>query len=857
MFFNKLAEEVISNEYFIELFEKINKKTTYQIFNETAEEEVTKKEFNHLLRFADILSNSSISTNRNFAYKIISLLEWSYGEHPAFKTVSTAVLSKLGNFPAIQFLNYTVELPFDRQIEKEIKQTKQKVEGNEGLFFTDSQFELFMRMKDSKYYSFSGPTSMGKSFMIKTLINNLISKENTGNIAIIVPTRALIHQFALDIKNDLKSVLDLKYYRVLTTGILDEIEEDKGYHHIFILTPERLLTYLSEESNPKIDYLFIDEAHKLAVEKDARSITLYTAVERTLKHNPQVSMYFASPNVSNPGIFLDLFNKNGENSFGTKEAPVAQNLYFVDLVEKLAIHFTEFGKKSFTPSSLFSNKSTVTSLDTIHVLAQGQSNLIYCNSVSDTVFKARDFSQLYGVRQFTKKEEKLLQQTINIIKEMIHEDYYLIDCLRKGVGYHFGNLPQVVRSNIENLFKQGIIKYLFCTSTLLEGVNLPAKNVFILKNKRGKSQFNKIDFWNLAGRAGRLNHELSGNIFCVREEEKDWKQLSVLEKGEITLTPTLTTQVEQKLKKIEEAIVNNKIKKGTEKEKEILQYIANIICIDTLELPNGYHSPVIQQLIDNHRFELIDLAKNAMKDIEVPTHILRGNQSIPALQQQEVYSYILNNKIFQDRILFPSKVNYKSCLAVLKLFHHLYDWDKKEKEKRLNKVENLSYFAQLMNNWMNGFSLQYLIRNSLSHKQENGSDTYYYENGRRMIEKFNQNNHKLVNYEINYLIRDIEGVLRFTLQKYFSHYYNLLVEVIGKEKAGENWATFLEYGTKNPSVITLQNMGLSRHVAMSIIKNYKNYLVFEKGKLLHVNREELINNLSDDSIEMEEIKLFL
>lgn len=102
----------------------------------------------------------------------------------------------------------------------------------------------------------------------------------------------------------------------------------------------------------------------------------------------------------------------------------------------------------------------------------------------------------------------------------MHKDYFLIDCLKKGVAFHFGRLPQRIRQRIENLFEEKVIDYMFCTSTLLEGVNLPAKNIFIFSNAIGNSKFSDVDFWNLAGRAGRLSKELSGNIICVRIEDK-------------------------------------------------------------------------------------------------------------------------------------------------------------------------------------------------------------------------------------------------------------------------------------------------------------------------------------------------
>src|SRR5690606_23147430 len=96
----------------------------------------------------------------------------------------------------------------------------------------------------------------------------------------------------------------------------------------------------------------------------------------------------------------------------------------------------------------------------------------------------------------------------------------LIFCLKKGVAFHFGKLPQKIRSEIEKLFAKKKISNIFCTSTLLEGENLPAKNIFILSNAIGRSKFSEIDFWNLAGRAGRLTQELYGNIICVRAEDK-------------------------------------------------------------------------------------------------------------------------------------------------------------------------------------------------------------------------------------------------------------------------------------------------------------------------------------------------
>jgi hypothetical protein len=45
------------------------------------------------------------------------------------------------------------------------------------------------------------------------------------------------------------------------------------------------------------------------------------------------------------------------------------------------------------------------------------------------------------------KECSELKEVINLVEEHLHKKYYLINCLKKGVAFHFGNLPQPNLSN--------------------------------------------------------------------------------------------------------------------------------------------------------------------------------------------------------------------------------------------------------------------------------------------------------------------------------------------------------------------------------------------------------------------------
>jgi len=172
----KLTKDVLSDEYFKLIFSKCSLiSAEFNLKIELSDNILTNKELTDALRFSDILSNSKNSEARNKAYQIITYLNHQFKDDEIYRTVSKAVYSKLGNFPAINYLtNYNANiatLPFFRSIEVEAKKVIQKVPDSENFVFTDSQFELYSKLSNTLEYSFSGPTSMGKSFIIKAMMD--------------------------------------------------------------------------------------------------------------------------------------------------------------------------------------------------------------------------------------------------------------------------------------------------------------------------------------------------------------------------------------------------------------------------------------------------------------------------------------------------------------------------------------------------------------------------------------------------------------------------------------------------------------------------------------------------------------
>ena len=86
----------------------------------------------------------------------------------------------------------------------------------ESQFFR-SQKAVYDHLNDS-YFSYSGPTSMGKSFIMRMFIKEQVTKGIKANYALIVPTKVLINEVSSSIINDLKEMLAEYNYKIVTSA---------------------------------------------------------------------------------------------------------------------------------------------------------------------------------------------------------------------------------------------------------------------------------------------------------------------------------------------------------------------------------------------------------------------------------------------------------------------------------------------------------------------------------------------------------------------------------------------------------------------------------------------------------------
>ena len=820
----KMSNRAYEDPYLRNLIHKLETDYCRKFYTNSSQLMLNEKEILHLLRFSDILCRSEESMHRNLSLKIISLLleleDVSISEY--FRIIAANTLVKLGNFPSLPIIDrdgkyLKVEEIRNDYILKGLMQASPL-----GKPFTDAQYNVFEEMKKRNHYSFSGSTSFGKSFIFEAFTKYIIKEHNkTDNIAFIVPTKALINQ----VGNRLKEIVDEFGYKVITTPVIPKVFLNQDNKYIFVFTAERLILYFTDKDNPQIDYLFVDEAHKLLSKKDMRTPLLYHAL--VLAKRKSVNIYFASPNIPNADVFLEMINNSTDESMSIIESPVTQNRFFIDTIENKSFLISDYGNDIVFPKLDFKENDIIGNLKLVlESFSEDRQSIIYCNTVDKTIQTAINFAV-----RCSKIDSEEIDGVIKLIDERIHHQYYLKKCLNKGIAYHFGGIPEEIKLRIENLYKQGLIKFLFCTSTLLEGVNLPAKNIFILSEKIGDGKMSDIDFWNLAGRAGRLRKDISGNIFCVNLYNqsgywKDSKNASILRTKEICeIKPQILSKQNDNLYKnisnyFEQKSYSNK--NLSSEKKKIIEMYGNVLL---------FHDSINNDSILKDRFvdsdkKSVSLLKKTRNSLKVAPEILATSIDINIANQNKI--------AISDVPNLPTSTNREDCLEVLTILYEQYKWNETESGGRnpmIRHKNQLKYYATLMESWINTKPLKVLIQRTIDYFYNDGDERNLYirQEGKLKPVKFDKENEFHINKLINDVVSDIENILRFKIKNYVSNYQALLKNKENLNVNVADWESYIEYGTTDNKAIEIQNLGFPRNLAIFLRDKYLD--AFEKNNV--------------------------
>jgi len=399
------------------------------------------------------------------------------------------ILTRLGNFPTESFLKKQLtedlanDLTASLWLEQEFHREENTVEvaDNNYLVLTDFQLKLWRALNNYQVVVVNAPTSAGKSFALQNFLSSIFAQGKIKRAVYLVPTRALISQvqetMGILTRHHLK--LDIQ----LSEVPFDPAPEDKV---LFILTQERLQILLDRTTH-NIEFIVVDEAQNIT--DTSRGIILQSVIERVREINPTAKILFGSPFTQNPEIFANTFGipENHVKIINTEESPVAQNLIHINIDKykpQYARIFT-IDNDYYTQDQLsiinFGTDLVKEEQTLAHVsysLGGNALNIIYGSEPVKCEKIAGMISDIISNDHDLKTPDPDLIEFSKFTKQHIHREFSLSGFIEKGVAYHYGNLPAFLRKGLERLFSEGKVSFIVCTSTLLQGVNLPAQIFF-------------------------------------------------------------------------------------------------------------------------------------------------------------------------------------------------------------------------------------------------------------------------------------------------------------------------------------------------------------------------------------------
>ncbi|WP_413725617.1 DEAD/DEAH box helicase [Sodalis sp. RH16] len=369
---------------------------------------------------------------------------------------------------------------------------------------TKPQKEIFNQFKKTKRLIVSAPTSFGKT----RIIREIISHNDYKSVVIIMPTVSLLSEAY----NDFKQVFENKY--IVSKSSKIKISDNKKY--IMILTPERMNVLIQENPLLKVDFFVMDEIYKADYKLNDDRFRVFADILYRLT-NSGADLYLIGPYIND---FSKRYREKYNISMLKYDLEIVQKDYYeLDHEGCRGIHEVE-GNKFRIVGDKYKNLLRLTLNESI----DGK-YLIYRYQKQYVERLAEKFKDELENISFNEKLLEYLEQNIS-------KSWSLIDCLRKGVAFHHGAMPRHIQDLIIDEFnsEHGGVHYLFCTTSLTEGVNSTAKNVVLYDLKIGDGAIlGNLDRRNIEGRAGRFMQHFLGRVFYMEHVDKNENEITNVE----------------------------------------------------------------------------------------------------------------------------------------------------------------------------------------------------------------------------------------------------------------------------------------------------------------------------------------
>lgn len=364
------------------------------------------------------------------------------------------------------------------------------LEGN----YTPMQADLLTSIGRNNVFSFSAPTSTGKSYVFRRLIES-----SEHDVVIVVPSRALINEYYLNLTN---SIVDTRI-NILT--YIDIINRAHSTRNVFIVTPERCGMIFNHVDDLSVDLMLFDEA-QLSDEMSVRGL-YYDGLVRRCHHSfPDAKFVFAHPYIANPDAQIVKNNLIGQYS--------DSKVYSFRNIGQMFLLYNSDTNKYFhfgIDKNIMGCTRTDCYFDPIERAIHSKgSTLIYMSKA-----KVINYDFLKEYDRYVKMCPEIHTDMVDDIIEELklytggntseNGDFYsrFISLLRRGIVIHHGSMPLRTRALVEKFVNNRLCRLCFSTSTLEQGINMPFDVVLLDRFENSKP----LAIKNLIGRAGRSSNK--------------------------------------------------------------------------------------------------------------------------------------------------------------------------------------------------------------------------------------------------------------------------------------------------------------------------------------------------------------
>jgi superfamily II DNA/RNA helicase len=758
---------------------------------------LTAADYVRLVNEAALLALSPDPDRRTLAYEIAThSLAISKG-NPAFIKAIEFLLARLGNFPGRELLRLRYRVALAEPIAQapaltfeafghERENTIRSPSG-QSLMLTDFQLDLFDTLNNTAAVSVSAPTSAGKSFILALQIVRRFSSNSDATIIYVVPTRALIHEVLLRLRRALQ---DAGLTDVALRSVPQQVNTAGGT--VYVLTQERLLTLLQvADSDFRVDVVFVDEAQGLR--DGSRGVLLQAAVENIFRRFPSAECVFASPLIKNPRYMLDLFSKQGTTAHET-HSPVAQS-FIIAKPSGENNNYAEFSVIRRGQIIPLSRRTLDVDFRNMHFLQRraflawavtGERDgcLVYANGA----WEAEETASALAKLRPTHTAPREVEEFISYIRENVHPEYGLVEPLKAGVGFHHGEMPASVRTGVEDLFRMRKLQFVCCTGTLLQGVNLPARHLIVERPRRGNGQpMGAADFLNLAGRAGRLQKEFHGNVWCLRP---DYWPKAPRDRAEL---PDVVSALETVMRdggKAVQRVLNGEV--GADPDGAATAAIGHLLAEYVHgKRPWDFSTPPEAK-------EDLEATMAALGNIPVnlPLDVLKRNSGILPTRLENLRRALLEEPTLDGLLpLSPFQIGFYPRLRSIFAIVH----------RELHVTNSLQYKfdAWLASRWIHQDTLQQIIESSVKWRVVHGLPSE-------------------VQITIRKTVRRIENWIRYRWVRSLRAYHDVLGVVLRLQNRNQDADSlspiyyYLEYGAFDRAILSLISLGFSRTAALML-----------------------------------------